>query len=449
MPCLALVLELHHPLPAPGRAAGPDWARAAAEVFWPLLRALDAFAARAGDASLTLAVSPSWSALAADPVARRLTRQELAKAAQEDDEARPLLRFFAESGGDALSLVRRWNASGAIDAIPTTATHTWLPSVATDPTIAGAQIGLAAADHASRFEARPSGIWLPFLAYAPGLESAMAAHGLRWFGVSADAFLRGTVLPPAGTLAPMVTPPGVAAYAVPPLPGPAIDPRSGYGLDPRYADPKQAPRAAADHAQHFFDRWAEAASVPPPDAEPPAEPISVVALAAQDLARAWPRGGANLWLAQLLERLAGAESVRASSLDRHLARNPIGVLGRPAAGAGGLLAARPAGSDLFDRCRAAADLLGFALERRRGLSPPQREAVAGMLRSLLRAQQVDWSYPAAGGVDPDEGLRRASVHLARFHEHAAAVMSGRLGRPPRDAGPAFLPGLDLDDAAVV
>lgn len=448
MPCLALVLELHHPLPAPGRIAGPEWARAAAEVFWPLLRALDAFADRAGDASVTLAVSPSWAALAADPAARRLVRRELEKAPRRPQDERPLLRFFAEAGGDALAPIRRWSASGAVDAIPTTATHTWLPSVATDPTIAGAQVGLAAADHAARFEARPSGVWLPFLAYAPGLEAAMAAHRLRFFGVSADAFLRGTVLPPARTLAPMVTPAGVAAYGVSPPPGPAIDPHAGYGLDPRYADPKQAPRAAFDHAQHFFDRWAEAASAPPPDAEPPAEAVSIVAFSAHDLARAWPHGGADLWLSQLLERLAGAGAVRASSLDRHLARNPVGVLGRPAASAGGLLAARPAGSDLFDRCRAAADLLAFALERRSTFSAPERESVAGMLRTLLRAQQVDWSYPARDGVDPDEGLRRASAHLACFHGHAAALMSGRPRRPRRGAGPAFLPGLDPDDAAV-
>lgn len=447
MPTLALVLELHHPLPAPGRGAGPEWARSAAEVFWPLLRALDDFAGRAGDASITLAVSPSWSALAADPAARRLVRRELQAEARRREDDRPLLRFVAESGGDALAVIRRWHASGAIEAIPIAATHAWLPSVAADPTIAGAQIGLAAADHAARFEARPSGIWLPFLSYAPGLETTMAAHGLRYFGVSADAFVRGTVLPPAGTLAPMATPAGVAAYAVSPPPGPAVDPRQGYGLDPRHADPRQAPRAALDHAQHFLDRWAEEASTPPPDADPPAEPVSVVALSAHDLARAWPHGGADAWLARLLERLSGDGSVRASSLGRHLARNPVGVMGRPASSAGGLLAARPAGSDLYDRCRAAADLLTFALERRRALGPEGRDALAGMLRSLLRAQQIDWSHPIHGDIDPDEGLRRASAHLARFHEYAAALLSGRPGLLPREPGPAFLPNLDPDDAA--
>ncbi len=446
MPALALVLELHHPLPPPGRGAGPDWARSAVEVFWPLLMAIDDFAARGGDASITLAISPSWTALAADPSARRRVRRELERVGNGN---RPLLRFLAEHGGDAMAPIRSWNASGAVSAIPTTASHAWLPSVAADPTVAAAQIGLAAADHASRFDARPAGVWLPFLAYAPGLETAMAARGLRFFGVAEHAFLRGTVLPPTRALAPMITPEGVAAYAVSPPPGPAVDPHAGYGRDPRYADPDLAPAAAAEHARHFLDRWTALAFTPPPDAEPPAEPVSVVALSAHDLARAWPAGGAEIWLARLLDLLAESRAVRAMSLELHLARNPVGVLGRPAAAVGGTLAARPADSDLYDRCRAAADLLGFALERRGALSPRERLHVGGMIRALLQAQRIDWSYPSRGGVAPDEGLRAAASWLARFHDHAAALMSSRPDRPRRGIGPVFLPDLELDDAAVL
>ncbi|WP_165249866.1 1,4-alpha-glucan branching protein domain-containing protein [Paludisphaera soli] len=449
MPCLALVLELHHPLPGPGEVAGPDWAASGIAVDWPLLRALDAFAERPGEASITLAVSPSWTALAADPRARALQRRELERKVQAGEADRGLLRFFATAGdGDPLRLLRRWNASGAIDVIPTTATHTWLPSVAAEPILARAQVGLAAMDHAHRFEVRPSGVWLPFLGYAPGLETTMAANGLRFFGVAADVFLRGTVLPPARTLAPMVTPAGVAAFAVPPPPAAeAVDLAMGYGRDRRYADPKQAPIAADDHAEHFLGRWSVRASEAPPGGEVPDEPVSVASFSAHELARAWPSGGADAWLGSVLDGLASGESGRASSLDRYLARNPIGTLGRPGVSVGGVLAARPGGSDLFDRCRAASDLLTFAVEKRRALDESEREAVAEMARRLLRAQQVDWSYPVAGGIDPETGLRRASHHLARFHELAGSLMAGRLdrGRLARmRRGPSFLPDLDLD-----
>lgn len=449
MPCLALVLELHHPLPGPDEVAGPDWATAGVAVDWPLLRALDGFVERAGDASITLAVSPSWTALAADPQGRAIQRRELERRVHAGEADRGLLRFFATAGdGDALRLLRRWNASGAIDLVPTTATHTWLPSVASDPIVARAQVGLAAVDHARRFESPPSGVWLPFLGYPPGLETTMAGRGLRFFGVAADVFLRGTVLPPGRAMGPMVTPPGVAAFAVSPSPvSEALDPRVGYGQDSRYADPKQAARAAADHAKHFLGRWSQQATDVPPGAEAPAERLGVAALSAHDLARAWPFGGADAWLARLLEGLAGGEFGRASSLDRYLSRNPIGPLGRPGVSVGGTLAARPAGSDLFDRCRAASDLLAFAVERRRDLTAIEREAVAEMARRLVRAQQVDWSYPIAGGLDPEAGLRRSSEHLARFYELAGALMAGRLDRARLARlrrGPGFLPDLDLD-----
>jgi len=456
MPCLALVLELHHPLPGPDAVAGPDWASAGVDVYWPLLHALDSFAERSSGASITLAVSPSWTALAADPFARSLQRRELERRVRSGSADRGLLRFFAASGdGDALRVLRRWNTSGAIDLIPTTATHSWLPSLASDPIAVRAQLALAAVDHERRFDSRPAGVWLPFLGYAPGLEDVMAARGLRFFGVASDVFLRGTILPPGRTLAPMVTPAGVAAFAVAPPPAPeAVDPAVGYGLDPRYADPKSRGIAADDHARHFCDRWAVAASELPPGAEAPTDPVSVASLSAQQLARAWPRGGAFDWLAKVLQELTegGDEGVRASSLDSYLARNPVGPLGRPGVSAGGVLAARPAGSDLFDRCRAASDLLAFAIERRRDLSELEREAVAEMTRRLLRAQQVDWSYPVVGGIEPEAGLRRAQGHLARFHELAGGLMAGRLdpGRIARlRRGPAFLPDLDLEALAAV
>lgn len=448
MPCLALVLELHHPLPAPGREAGRDWAESAVGIFWPVLHALNGFAESAGDASLTVAVSPSWTAQADDPTAREMVRRELERTTAEGRAGRELLRFFAASGGDALGLLRRWNAAGSVDVVPTTATHTWLPSIASERILIRAQVGLAAQDHARRFEARPTGLWLPSLSYAPGLEVTLAAHGLRFFGVSADAFVRGTVLPPSATLAPMITPVGVAAFAVAGSPtGQAFDRGVGYGLDTRYADPKQAPRAASDHSQHFLDRWVEQAESVPAGAEPPDEPLAVVAFSADELARAWPSGGGALWLSNLLARLSGVGSARVSSLDRYLMRNPVGVMGRPGTAAGGILAARPAGSDVFDRCRCASDLLALAVDRRGSLSEAEKHTAAEMVRSLLRTQQLDWSYPAAGAIGPEEGLQRASAHLSRFYESAAALMSGRCDRRSATKGPAFLPDVDLDVVA--
>lgn len=448
-PSLALVLELHHPLPAPGRSAGQDWADSAVGVFWPVLQALNAFAENPGGAAITLAVSPSWTALADDPTARDRVRREMTRRAGEGRLDRDLHRFFASSGGgEALGLLRRWNGSGAIEVIPTTATHTWIPSIASERILIQAQVGLAVEDHTRRLEARPSGIWLPSLSYAVGIEGTLAANGLRYFGVPADAFLRGTFLPPSRTAAPMITPVGVAAFAVSSAPtAQAFDAGVGYGLDARYADPKQALRAANDHAEHFLNRWIEQSHGISDDAEFDEERLGVVAFSAVDLARAWPSGGGASWLASLLSNLAHLDSARGTSLDAYLARNPVGFMGRPGALAGGFLAARPAGSDVFDRCRAASDLLAFTLDRRGSMSEAEKRTTAEMLRCLLRAQQLDWSYPIHGAIDSEEGLQRASAHLSRFYELAAALMTVRSDRVVKSRGPEFLPDLDLNAAA--
>ena len=451
MPCLALVLELHHPLPDAGAAAGADWAQAAVDIYWPILHALNRFAENAGGSSLTLAVSPSWMALASDPTAQARVRAELeARSERKDGAVDPPLRRFVvkSSAGDAVRLLRRWNAADAIDVIPTAASHTWLPSVAQDPIVARAQIGLAAADCGQRLEARPNGVWLPFLGYTPGLESAMATSGLRFFGVAADVFVRGTVLPPGRTSGPLITPPGVAAFGVEPNPpAQAFDSQTGYGRDPRYADPSKAVRAAFEHSRHFVDAWREKAFAAPTGEDAPTEPIGLIAFSAHDLARGWPSGGSVEWLSQVLERLKTVEGAVASSLDRYLARNPVGPLGRPGISPGGMLAARPADSDLFDHCRTAADLLSFIIDQRRTHRPVERRTIAAMVRCLLRAQQVDWSLPTGRGVGPDAGLARARRHLALFHELAGGLMAGR--PDPRrldqlDRGPSYLPEIDLD-----
>lgn len=448
MPRLALVIEVHHPLPPPGAAAAPHWAAAVLDIYLPALRALDRFAANPGDASITLAVSPSWTAQADDRASQRLVKREFERRKSGGTVDPELSRFFESRWTpSAVGLLRDWNDAGAIDVIPTTATHTWLPSVADDLVIARAQIGLAAIDHERRFERPASGIWPSFLGYAPGLESAMAERGLRFFGVGADAFVRGDFSPPQGALQPLITPPGVAAFGVVDASfTPAFDANLGYGRDPRYGETETAERAAREHARHFLDGWLERAWSGATDRRDADESISVVSFTAHDLAKAWPLGGGDRWLAQVLDGLTTLEQAGATSLDHYLDRNPVGMMGRPGASAGGMLAVRPADSDLFDRCRAAADLLTFALERRRSLRPVERETVRRMVRCLLRAQQVDWSLPHGGGLDPQAGLQRSAEHLSRFHELAAALMGGRAEAlaPPPQPGPKFLPEIGLD-----
>ena len=326
-------------------------------------------------------------------------------------------------------MVRELAGSGAVDVIPTTSSHSWLPSVAEDPVVARAQVRLAAADHAGRLGMRPSGIWLPFLGYRPGLESVMGEAGLRFFGVGSDEFLRGTILPPAQDLRAAGHAAGrgrLRSQSRARSPGC----RPGHGLRPRPEIPRfgECRRSRGRPRSTFLDglaRLRRRAGLESPKALPDRSrsfiwpPTTWPVTGRPGVAwRGWSRSS------QQMSAMDGPVPV---SLGGYLDRNPAGVLGRPGPSAGGILSARPGGSDLFDRCRAAADLLTFAVEHRSGFSALHRRCVAHMTRSLLRAQQVDWSLPPGHGIDADDGTQ------PRPGPPRPVLSACRLahGRPPR------------------
>jgi len=455
---LSLVVELHHPLPAPGEGVDRTWGVAACETYWPVLRAVTGLADSGLAEVLTLAVSSSWTALAAEPRAQELAAAELdkrvAEAARQVDAGVWLehwqgLRLFATErwGSDLLAPLRRAHEAGTIEVITTTASHAWLPGVADVPVLASAQVGLAAADHHLRFGGRAAGLWLPHLAYLPGLERTMARSGVRYFGVDAEAFRRGTVRPPCDVFGPLITRPGVAAFGVDP--GPTLhltDSARRYCHDPRYGHPALGAAAVVDHVAHFLDSWRNLVQHAPRPREAPA--ISVAAVSAHELGGSW-RLGAE-WLEQMLRRLGDGDPWSATTPGRYLDRYPEGPVGRPGPSAGGILSVRPAGSNLIDRCRIAAETLADAVERRGELFATDRRAVAQMVRALLAAQSLDWHLPPGLGLGPEQGLARAQQWLAQFGELAGLLAAGRIDHArlaTHEAGPAYLPDIDLDPLA--
>jgi predicted glycosyl hydrolase (DUF1957 family) len=448
---LALVLEFHHPAPAPETGDDWAWSSCAVETYWPLMRAISNAAESGLNEVVTVAVSPIWTAFASDPETRLTTLVAL-----EQRQSRDAMTPRAESWRTLRSFIERWHADplgplkgaydkGTIEIICATSSPTWLPSIASEPTLIEAQFALAALDH-SRVFGRPSqGVWLPHLSYAPGIETAIARSGTRYFGVDAWAFRRGMVHPPLEGFAPLVTSPGAAAFGVEHEPVAIVTAAHGrFAFDPRYADPAQSLSAADDHAAHLVSSWARwTASRAGRDARQP--PICVVRLSAHDLGSSWPGGAA--WLERVFHRLADSDRWMPTTLSRYLDRFPEGPLGRPAACAGGWLSARPAGADLFSRIRESAPLLQNAIEHRHSLTDLGRRAVAQMCRSLLLAQSLDWNIPPGSGISPDEGLARANLYLHHVHELAAHLSSGTLD-PARLAlmeGPiGYLPEIDLD-----
>jgi predicted glycosyl hydrolase (DUF1957 family) len=432
MKALALVVELHHPPPGPGEPAGPDWSAAAAETYWPLVRAVAGLANHRAGAVLTLAVSPGWTALASDPIARGGARRALERRANDDPDAEPLRAFaLDEWGGDLLAPLRRAAEEGSVELIPTASSHAWLPSVAADPLIARAQATLAADDHARRFGLLPQGFWLPFRAYRPGLEGVLAASGLRYFGVDAEAFVRGTTLPPGREFGALVTPPGVAAFGV-------SAEGSRLALESATGEGGVAKRAA-----RFVEGWRRLAAVA--ERAGVMSPVCLAAVSAHDLG-----GGGADWLSEVVRRAAWLGDAMLTTPARVLDRAPEWPVGRPGPSAGGWFSVRPGGSDLLDRCRSAADVLAGAVARARGAGPLVRRAIAQMTRALLLAQRVDWDTVPGFALGPLAGLDRGERHLARFHELAGMLAAGCVDAPRlalQEAGPPYLPEINLERLA--
>ncbi len=438
---LALVLELHHRLPGPGGLAGDDWATAAVERYWPLAQVIDGLSRSGLDDVLTLAISPSWTALAADPDARTAVRARL-DALAADSESDPTggmdaLRQFAVDrwGEDPLAPLRAASDRGLIRLISGASSQAWLPSVAGSPLIARAQVGLAAADHAARFGSPAQGIWLPHLAYAPGIEGILGESRLRFTAVSSHDFVRGTARPPRGPFEVMVTPPGVAVFAVDAEPG-----RQLLG----YVDGEAPPgsKRSRSRAEAFVKSWrgsvAERAGMASgPEGTSP--PISLMALSIHDLE---PAGVS--WLADLIPALAGDSEWPITTPERFLDHYPDGPLGRPGMTVGGWLAARPAGSDLLDRVRDLAERLSEALDGPAAATSMGRRGLSQAVRELLLSQSLDW------GISPAIAAETAMTQAGRRLDRVGVILS-RLGAGLLDpatvaameAGPSFLPEIDL------
>jgi 1,4-alpha-glucan branching enzyme len=177
-------------------------------------------------------------------------------------------------GGDLLGRFAHVAASHPVELWTSAATHAVLPLLATDAGLS-LQVATGLAGHRRRFGDWDGGFWLPECAYAPGLENALAPHGVRAFCVDQTSALgRGAM----EQLEPISTAAGPVAV---PIDWQTVElvwsDRSGYPADPRYRDyhrgtvhhmrpwsnggspysPDAARSAARDHARDFVARAIE------------------------------------------------------------------------------------------------------------------------------------------------------------------------------------------------
>ncbi|MEX0788199.1 MAG: hypothetical protein WD040_05310, partial [Anaerolineales bacterium] len=219
-PLGAFTFVLHSHLPYARQAGrwphGEEWLHeAAAETYAPLIRALEGLAERSVPVRLTLSLTPILLEQLADADVQRNFHAYLDEkiAAASSDVARfeaagdphfaHLASFYADRyrrvredflerwASNLVPAFRRLEERGVLEVITCAATHGYLPLLDRDESIQ-LHLRTAMAAHRRHMGRAPKAIWLPECAYRPayvaedgrvrpGMESFLAAHGLRLF----------------------------------------------------------------------------------------------------------------------------------------------------------------------------------------------------------------------------------------------------------------------------
>ena len=347
----------------------------------------------------------------------------------EGERYRHGLETLASLGGDLVAAFSNAALERNLALLPSSATHSVLPLLATD---AGRRLQIDAGlrSHRRRF-GESAGFWLPECAYVPGLERALAAHGIEYFCTDQTRHEAD-----GDALVPIATDAGPVAFT---LDWPTIErvwSWGGYPSDPAYAefhrksmvgirlwaieggayDPERAAERAREQAAEFCAAVAE--RLRGFRAERGRDGLCVFAIDTELLGHWWSEG--PIWLERVLA-LAPEHGIRLVHLDQARAEHEAEP--RP-------LHRSSWGEDkdlsTWDS-RAVADLAWGArrLELRllraldsNGISPAAAERAA---RELLAVQSSDWAFLDHRGQAGDYAYTRAVDHSRAMLE---AIDSG-------------------------
>ena len=256
---IALVLHAHLPLlrhPEHSFHLEERWLlEALSETYLPLTSLLERIAAEGSRSVLTLSVSPPLGAMLDDELLRerfsRWLEERVALATQEErlhPEVEDLAIFYrarfeaqlaAWEGVWGRDLLSRWRAldeAGVIELIPCTATHGFLPLMATEMG-QRAQILEGLRFFRRRFGRDARGMWLGECAFDHRTDALLAAAGVRFTFVEGLAAHHASSPPLRGTAAPLLSARGVAYFPRDPQSaGQVWSSKGGYPGDPLYRE---------------------------------------------------------------------------------------------------------------------------------------------------------------------------------------------------------------------
>lgn len=231
---------------------------AIAECYLPLLMVLRGWVRDSVPARITVSLSPTLVAMFDDPLLRErfVKRLEEMEALGEQerfrtgwlgefkeaaefhaDRVEQLGKLYREIGGDIAGAFADLAKAGVVELITTSATHALLPFLLDQPGSLRAQIVTGINSFRRRFGFKPAGFWVPECAFAPSLEPALKAGGVRWFVVETHGLNAAEPRPPFSPLTPALTPSGLGVLARDPESAQQVWSRDvGYPGDPAYRE---------------------------------------------------------------------------------------------------------------------------------------------------------------------------------------------------------------------
>ncbi|TFG85117.1 MAG: DUF1957 domain-containing protein [Spirochaetales bacterium] len=260
---LALVLNAHLPF-----VRQPDYPRyleerwlfeSLSETYLPLLRLFARLEAERIPWKLTMAISPTVSAMLGDALLKEryaswlceqleLAGKEIERTA-DDPVFGPLARMYADlyqqnfddftvlHGGNVLSAFDFYYKKGRLELMTSGATQAFLPIYRSYPETVAAQVEAAVVSFRSTFGRSPSGFWMPQLGWYPGVEEILGAYGLQYTVVSIRGAMLGKPTPRRGSYAPVACPNGFNAFIRDVAATEAVwSETEGYPSDPAYRD---------------------------------------------------------------------------------------------------------------------------------------------------------------------------------------------------------------------
>ncbi len=234
---LALVLHTHLPFvrhPEHERPLEERWLHEAIfECYLPLLAAFQRLEAERIPFALTMSLTPPLAWMLRDELlcsrfeAHLAHLEELASAEvkrlQADPHFGPIAIFYKRLciearatwdriGGDIVGELARLHELGHLDLIACSATHAYLPGLASIPSAVRAQLQIGVSAFTQLVGHAPVGVWLPECAYDPSFDAAISQAGIRYTILDSHGLTRATPQPPFGVHHPIVSPAGTAFF---------------------------------------------------------------------------------------------------------------------------------------------------------------------------------------------------------------------------------------------